>query len=293
MKISLVMSLYNEHLLIENTLDSILGNSKYECDVHINLSGPRFLEKNVETLENINKKEKNYNIFMHSFGEEVFNCAVHGNTSLIHKSYYEMDYDIVMAGSPDFVLKEKTGFNNFVDQSLEHLENKYSISCIEHERSNLRNAFLIITKKRLEEVGYIDPNFVPMGTSDNDLHRRSLLIFNPGQDLEYYNSHDNDINAPYAVDIVIPSTHLSYTDHGTLGIDYTNYLLKNSSDILNKKYYIIKWGGAPGASPSASGTEAYLYPFNDPDISLKISYEQIKNGYSRYDRKDIKLLSII
>ena len=58
MKISLVMSLYNEYYLVENTLDSILGNTKHEVDVHINLSGPRFVEKNVEYLQKIESKDK-------------------------------------------------------------------------------------------------------------------------------------------------------------------------------------------------------------------------------------------
>ena len=62
MKIALVMSLYNEFYLIENTLDSILGDTKYECDVFINLSGSRFFEKNIEYLNKINNK--NYRLFM-------------------------------------------------------------------------------------------------------------------------------------------------------------------------------------------------------------------------------------
>ena len=293
MKIALVMTLYNEHYLLENTLDSILGSSKYDCDVHINLSGPRFVEKNIECLQAIIEKDKNYKLYPFICGEEICNHPIFTQEELVHRCYYELGYDVVVTGSPDYVFKEKDGFDVFMDKSLDYIDNKYMISCVSHEGSNVKFAFQIVTKKRLEEVGYIDKNFVPMGSSDVDLHRRCLLINNPGQDLEYYNSPENFFNSPYGVNIVIPSDHLSYSEYGTLGIDCTNYFFKNSFDYFNKKYYYEKWGGRPGAGPNDPGTEKYVFPFNDSEISIKISYEQRKSGYSKYDRGYLTLGSMI
>ena len=172
MKISLIMSLYNERKIIENTLDSILGNSKYECDVHINLSGPRFIEENIECLQGIQDKDKNYKLFLHVYGEEVRNHLTVAMEDLLYQSYYKMNYDVVAAGSPDFILCDKNAFNDFIDQSQEHMEDKYSISCIEYKGSTVRSAFQIVTKKRLDEVGYHDPNFAPMGNSDSDMPQK-------------------------------------------------------------------------------------------------------------------------
>ena len=293
MKISLVMSLYNEYYLVENTLDSILGNTKHEVDVHINLSGPRFVEKNVEYLQKIESKDKNYRLQVHSFGGEIYNIPMIGNATLIQKSHYEWDYDIVVVGSPDYIISNENGFDEFIDKAQDHLEDKYTISCIEHAGSNLRSAFQIITKKRIEEVGYLDPNFVPMGSSDVDMHRRCLLVYNPGQSLEYYNSPESDIHAPYGVNIVIPSRHLSYTEYGTLGVDYTSFLYKSSFDYLNQKYYWEKWGGTPTSTPGNAATDKYIHPFNDPTIPLKISYKQLMRGYSKHDRTDLKCGGII
>jgi len=294
MKIALVMSLYNESTLIEHTLDSILSNSKYECDVYINLSGTRFFEKNIECISDINEKNnKNYKINLFVLGNEVLNLPLIGNSVLTHQVYNDLGYDIMVGGSPDYVLTDKNAFNEFIDKSLPYLENKYTISCVEHENSNVRSAFHIITKKCTEEVGYYDPNFVPTGLSDNDFHRRCLLVSNPGQDLEFYVAPENDINASYGVSIVVPSCHMAYAAHGSLGIDYTNFYLKNSLDRFNALYYYRKWGGLPGCAPGKLGTDTYIHPFNNPEIPLKITIDHIGQGYSEHDRSDIRLASII
>ena len=286
------MTLYNEHSLIGNTLDTIAGYTNHECDIYVCLSGPRFVEKNLETLQKIKNKEKNYNLFIHANPSGINNTPSQIGAPIYHK-FFNMDYDICVAGSPDYVLTEKNAFDLFINRSLNFLENKYMISGVEFDGSGVRFAFCIFTRKVFDEVGYIDPNFIPSGKSDNDYHRRCLLTYTPNQKPEYYNDPGNWNTPLYGESIVIPSCHISYSEHAALGLDYTNFLLKNSWDWLNSKYYFRKWGGYPGTEPGQGGSEKYLIPFNDPDVSLKITYEQVKNGYSKYDRDDQEFCSIL
>ena len=46
-----------------------------------------------------------YNCF--SFSNPIFT-----QEELAHRCYYELDYDLVVQGSPDYILKDKNGFNN-------------------------------------------------------------------------------------------------------------------------------------------------------------------------------------
>ena len=62
---------------------------------------------------------------------------------------------------------------------------------------------------------------------------------------------------------------------------------------MAKKYYFEKWGGPAGMEPGQAGKEKYLVPFDDPTISLKISFEQLKNGYSKYDRGYLTLAGMV
>ena len=60
--------------------------------------------------------------------------------------------------------------------------------------------------------------------------------------------------------------------------------------MLNHAYYVHKWGGS---NTDQASREKYIMPFNDPEIPLKISYEQATSFSSKYDRHDIEICSII
>ena len=291
MKIAVFMSLYNESHLIEHTLDSMLGNTKHECDVYVYLSGSRFFQKNLTRLKEIINLKKNYQLIITGDGEQIRNAPVWGTNDILHEVYENQNYDMLVGGAPDYLFYDRYNvFDSFVDQATPHLNNKYTISCLDEEGSNVRWACIIYTKKMLNEVGYLDPNFVPMNNSDSDLHRRCLITHSPERDLEYYNSGDNYTNPPYGVNIVVPSCNLSYGSYGARGSDLTHFLLINTFNMLNHAYYVHKWGGS---NTDQASREKYIMPFNDPEIPLKISYEQATNLNSKYDRHDVEICSII
>ena len=275
MKICLAMTLYNESSIIESALDSALANTKYECDVHVYLSGSRFFEKNLEELRDI-QANKNYKLFISAGNAngDVVNRPSVGAARTMHNAYYKLGYDIVIAGSPDFSFTDRKGFDNFVDNAIEHLDNKYMISGMPlDDVGDFRFGFVIYTKKALENVGYIDPNFIPMGLSDGDYHRRCLISWSPDRDLSYYGSPDNFINPPYGTSIRIPAIHTAYTKNN-LGVDFTSIFIKETADLFNMRYYAQKWGGLPGNEAGIVENSQYIHPFNDPNNSIKINYEE-------------------
>lgn len=265
MKISIIIVLYNESSFIEGTLDALAGFSNHECDINIIISGQRFADENIDKIQNL--KNKNYNIKLH-YNKYNFNTPVIYTNNLLKSEY--KDHDIVIGCSPDYRMTSKSSLDCFIDKASSLLTSKYTISCVEFARSNLRWACGIITPLGLEKVGFFDTNFTPMGMSDNDYHLRCLLDFKPDMPMSYYLDENNYLDAPYGESIVVPSCHLSYNAnpecYNYIGIsiptyDYTNLLFRRTSDVLNQFYYTEKWGGLPGK-------EKFKLPFNSQSIKI-------------------------
>lgn len=113
-------------------------------------------------------------------------------------------------------------------------------------------ACCVIGKAALDVIGYFDQNFTPAYFEDTDYMTR---IRRAGLSIE--------IDQRILVD---------HDRSKTLRTDSTAKKIVQNAFGLNEAYYRAKWGGGGG------GPE-FQTPFNNPDLSLYISYEDADNPY--------------
>jgi len=113
--------------------------------------------------------------------------------------------------------------------------------------ANWGHSLFAVTQAGLDRIGLFDENFFPAYCEDQDHMYRVKLAGAPWADVP-------DVRAIHGEPPLWGSTTI-FSDpqlHARCRITQAN----------NKEYYARKWGGAPGH-------ETFMYPFNDPTLSLK------------------------
>jgi len=264
MKIGLISMAYTSGGYTAKQFDSIIPNSQHEIIPFLFLHNDR----SQELIEECEKLTEKYNIHYYPYGQNR-GCSKSQNEG-VYLAFTRYGCDVVLGICQDVYYNTLEAFDNWIEQCKQYIDTHYIIS---NRDSFLPNyapfACWLGTPLLFENYGCMDENFIPTQYEDLDLARRCSFI-KSGQMEDFWNNS-------YRIDIPSDSTHLtmlSRTDP---------LLLRQQLNItfpLNEQYYIKKWGGI-------GGHERFIYPFNNPELSYKIEWENRQTPYGhQYDRTD-------
>ena len=205
-----------------------------------------------------------------------------------HKGFDLNNVDCVMSLQPDVVFMKNNVFDDHVKEASDYFDSTYYICMSSDHPDDIQPMGVTIhTKLGWEKLGCEDINFYPQAGGEHDYHRRCYLEY--GFDSEdkqrYFDYFSGEIAPEWTYRI--RAKHLLHLEKnwnqdprlgGRTGNQYK--LLDYSLEIFGKAvlfesylpYYICKWGqSVPG--------EKYIYPFNNPEYSRKIQWEDSENPY--------------
>ena len=169
------------------------------------------------------------------------------------------DADAILILNDDLTLTWDD-FKRLAEGCLEHPEaglitcNGYNVSAqLYHD---LTFCCFGINRRAIEQVGFFDQNFHPTYFDDTDYKRRCALL-----GVKTHNIGDTQV-----------------VHQGSTTIRAVPFLQKTFP--LNQAYYEKKHGGPPGS-------ETFVFPFNNPDLSWTISAQQRDNPYPEHQRLGI------
>ena len=263
-------------------LESILDKTKHDINTTLYLS--RYSDEMFKACSTLVKK---YDINFEPRGD---NSPLQYVNETKHRGFDVNDADCVMSLQPDVVFMKKDVFDEQIKEASDHFNSTYYI-CVssDHPDDIQPMGVTIHTKLGWEKLGCEDINFYPQAGGEHDYHRRCYLEygFDPEDRKKYFDYFSGESTPEWTHRI--RAKHLVHLEKdwnqdprlgGRTGNEYK--LLDYGLEIFGKvvlteaylPYYMCKWGHSVPA-------ETWTIPFNNPDYTRKIEWENSENPYPR------------
>ena len=263
-------------------LESILDKTKHDINTTLYLS--RYSDEMFKACSTLVKK---YDINFEPRGD---NSPLQYVNETKHRGFDVNDVDCVMSLQPDVVFMKKDVFDEQIKEASDYFNSTYYI-CVssDHPDDIQPMGVTIHTKLGWEKLGCEDINFYPQAGGEHDYHRRCYLEygFDPEDRKKYFDYFSGESTPEWTHRI--RAKHLVHLEKdwnqdprlgGRTGNEYK--LLDYGLEIFGKvvlteaylPYYMCKWGHSVPA-------ETWTIPFNNPDYTRKIEWENSENPYPR------------
>ena len=261
-------------------LESILEKTKHDITSTLYLA--RYTDGMFESCGELADK---YNINFEPRGD---NSPLQYINETKHRGFDLNNVDCIMSLQPDVVFTQKNSFDDCLHVAADHLDSKYYICISSNHPDDIQPMGIMLhTKLGWQKLGCEDINFYPMCGGELDWHRRCYLEYGfDNEDKEKYVAYLEGNKSPeWCHRIKAPQLkHLekNWNQDVRLGGRTGNLhkLLDYSLEIFSKSilfecylpYYMTKWGHSIPAEP-------FIYPFDEPEYTRKIEWEQSVNPY--------------
>lgn len=253
MKIGIILYAY----LLSEPLDRILNHILATTGAHVYL----FLHSQDADVIRVCETYAG-NPRVHYFPYGVNRGLARSVNEALHQGYVEDGCDVMMNGNDDLI-PSPGDIEKMAQAALDHRE-CWMIEGYGKTRDVLGTTDIslsVINPIALQTIGYFDENFFPAYFEDTDYVYRAKLAGLPR--------------------FLVPDTYILH--YGSASMHRVDAEAFTEAFRRIQSYYVRKWGGI-------NGYELFLRPFNNPDFTLSIPFEDCHAPYPGFDRTDCEVL---